>query len=264
MKEIMARGLLVAAGHLEKLQTLLDEWESPSAPVNEFELSPKLRHNIAGTYRFISEAAEVIGAPVTKKAADRARKRLLARKEVIDLKGLKQITTETRSRLEDEVESTRFYCLAPGSAELYSPQEPLFGKEVEARIEKASDDISEAGKCFAVGRYTASVFHLMRAMEAAVKELSAHLKIEKLEREWGKLLSDIRTKIEAMPKGRERDDWSEVHANLYHVKQAWRNDTMHPKATYTEEEAREVFDATKAFMGNLAALLPLSAEEMIG
>ena len=67
-----------------------------------------------------------------------------------------------------------------------------------------------------------------------------------------------------MEKGDARDNWSQVHANLYHVKQAWRNDTMHPKATYTEEEAREVFDAMKAFMRHLATMLPPSVEELIG
>jgi hypothetical protein len=39
---------------------------------------------------------------------------------------------------------------------------------------------------------------------------------------------------------------------------------MHPKATYTEEEAREVFDATKSFMRHLASMLSPSLDEMIG
>jgi hypothetical protein len=103
----------------------------------------------------------------------------------------------------------------------------------------------------------------MRAMEAAVQRLSAELGIRNINREWGKLLSDIGGKIENMPKGEKRDDWSQVHANLYHVKQAWRNDTMHPKATYTEEEAREVFEAMKAFMRKLASLLPTDLAEIM-
>lgn len=266
MKELLAKGMFDVATSLERVDVLLREWEAPVkvdwAPAEA--LSGSLRHYLSRVYGVVAQAAHLIEVPVTGIAAERARKRLLARKDPVTFAELKTINDGVKSRFEDELETIKFYCLAKGVDRYYDPSEPLFGSEVAARISKASDDISEAGKCFAVGRYTASVFHLMRAMEAAVQELSGHLGIEKLEREWGKLLSDIRAKIEAMPRGRERDDWSEVHANLYHVKQAWRNDTMHPKATYTEEEAREVFDATKAFMGNLAALLPPSPEEVIG
>ena len=37
--------------------------------------------------------------------------------------------------------------------------------------------------------------------------------------------------------------YSAIHANLYHVKIAWRNETMHPKATYDEGEALNVINA---------------------
>ena len=58
-----------------------------------------------------------------------------------------------------------------------------------------------------------------------------------------------------MPKGRNRDTWSNVHSHLYHVKQTWRNDTMHPKTTYTETEAAAVFDAVRSFMVELVPML---------
>jgi HEPN domain-containing protein len=222
-----------------------------------------LRRNISTSYDDIARAADVIGAPVTRIAAERAKRKLLGRKKPLNYKDLREINAEVQSRLHDELGTTRFYCMPPGAAEFYNPEAPLFGAEVEARIAKANDDIAEAGKCFATGRYTASVFHLMRAMEAAVQRLSAELGIRNINREWGKLLSDIGGKIENMPKGEKRDDWSQVHANLYHVKQAWRNDTMHPKATYTEEEAREVFEAMKAFMRKLASLLPTDLAEIM-
>jgi len=259
MKEIIAWGILSAATHIERLDLLLQEWETPkdrSAMSMQTELPSKQRRNVAASYRELARAAEAINAPVTKIAAERARSKLLARSSPVTLSDLKHINAEVRSRLHDEVGEVRFYCLSSNAAAFYNPEEPLFGETVEARLPKASNDISEAGKCFATGRYTASVFHLMRAMEAAVQALSARLGIANTERVWGQLLSDVHAKIEAMPKGDERDEWSQVHANLYHVKQAWRNDTMHPKATYTEEEAREVFDAMKAFTRHLATMLP--------
>jgi hypothetical protein len=98
----------------------------------------------------------------------------------------------------------------------------------------------------------------MRAMELAVQRLAGHLGVKMVEKVWGNLLADISKAIEAMPKGAARDAWSASHSHLYHVKQAWRNDTMHPKTTYTEAQAETVFEAVKSFMVHLA---PLVAED---
>ena len=99
----------------------------------------------------------------------------------------------------------------------------------------------------------------MRAMEAAVQMLCEKLKIGDLNtynpnKAWGQLLSDMDTAIGKMPKGDARNKWSLAHANLFHVKEAWRNDVMHPKKTYTEAEAQEVFEPTRVFMAHLASL----------
>ncbi len=134
--------------------------------------------------------------------------------------------------------------------------EPLFGYEVENVFPKASEEITEAALCLAFSRPTAAVFHLMRAMELSVQRLAEALgKSNPNEKVWGVILSDINAAIEAMPKGPARDAWSASHTHLYHVKQAWRNDTMHPKTTYTEEQAQNVFDAVRSFMAHLATLV---------
>jgi hypothetical protein len=44
-------------------------------------------------------------------------------------------------------------------------------------------------------------------------------------------------------------------ANLFNVKLAWRNPVMHPKESYSPEEAVEVYDMTKRFMSHLASVL---------
>jgi hypothetical protein len=52
-----------------------------------------------------------------------------------------------------------------------------------------------------------------------------------------------------------RNRFSQAHAHLFHAKNAWRNEVMHPKATYTDAEAEELLSAVKTFMNNLASLL---------
>lgn len=130
-----------------------------------------------------------------------------------------------------------------------------YGRDVEDAFPEAGEDILEAARCLALGRSTAVVFHLMRAMEAAVQKIASRLLIEKIDVPWGVLLSELDKKIGAMPKGNRRDNWSELHTLLFHVKQAWRNDTMHPKRTYTDAQAEAVFNAVHTFMANLALVL---------
>ena len=42
---------------------------------------------------------------------------------------------------------------------------------------------------------------------------------------------------------------------LDHVRIVWRNDVMHPKATYDESEAREVLNAVEAFLNSVVGLV---------
>lgn len=158
-------------------------------------------------------------------------------------------------RVLDEMKMRSVFWVPLRGRALVAQDKPPFGDDVLRAFPKASEDISEAGMCLGLGRWTAGVFHLMRAMEVMVQRLAKKLKIGSLDREWGKLLSDIGKAVEPMPKGAKRNSWSEVHTHLYHVKQAWRNDTMHPKQTYTEEEARAIYAAVDAFSRRLASLV---------
>jgi len=163
------------------------------------------------------------------------------------------------SRINDELQSKYFLRLERRDALLYAEEFP-FGKEVSDKFPLATEDIEEATKCLALQRPTACVFHLMRAMEVVVKRLGKRLGVTNVEKEWGKILSDMAKAIERMPsdsvkKKAKKNEWSEAHVNLYHVKQAWRNETMHPKSNYTREQALEVFNATRVFMRHLAGLV---------
>jgi HEPN domain-containing protein len=157
--------------------------------------------------------------------------------------------------LRRELTAEHIFVLSATKATYYKPETPLFGTAVEDAFPLSKEDIEEAGKCLALGRSTAAVFHLSRAMEAAVQALSQKLGMTNLNREWGKLLSEMKGKIEVLPAGDLKNRWSENHSLLYHVKQAWRNDVMHPKATYTDEQALEVFQAMRSFMRNLVPLI---------
>lgn len=175
---------------------------------------------------------------------------------VHDAERLSWILTQIKMNFSAQLDSRVVFVLNSTNADFLLTDEPPFGREVDDAFPRAAEEIAEAAKCLALQRNTACVFHLMRAMERAVARLSETIGTgHSTEKEWGKILSDIHQKIEAMPKGEERNRWSESHSHLYHVKQAWRNDTMHPKKTYTDDQAQAVFDAVRSFMRHLASLV---------
>lgn len=167
---------------------------------------------------------------------------------------------EVGGRIQDELRGRVFLSLTAAESELYEPADPLFGAVVETEFPGCSFDISEAGKCLAVGAYTASVFHAMRAAEAAASVLGAKLgaTITNDNGEGlplGILIANMKPKIEVLPKGPRQDAWLKVHARMHSCNRAYRTKAAHPAAKYTETEADTAFRATRSFMQEFAEVL---------
>jgi HEPN domain-containing protein len=158
----------------------------------------------------------------------------------------------------NEVAGTKLFAMDKGAAAYYGRAAEVFGMEPVVAFPGAEFDLEEAGKCLALARNTACIFHLMRAMELALQALCARLGVTDVQKRWGFLLQDIDNALEAMPKD-ARQQWSTVRSGLWHVKEAWRNDTMHPNEKYTDEEAREVLYAVKVFLRSLAPMAAIAA-----
>lgn len=131
----------------------------------------------------------------------------------------------------------------------------VFSSVIFAKFDAARRDFAEARRCLGFGRPTASVFHMMRSMEVVVGELAAAIGVTNIEKEWGKLLADFDAKIKDMPKSEEKKKWSEARSNLWHVKEAWRNPTMHPRQLYSQHEAEEIYAAVHQFVKHLGGLI---------
>jgi HEPN domain-containing protein len=164
------------------------------------------------------------------------------------------------NRLEDDLKRAEFLYVPPDHMSFYR-ESPQFGHQVAAKFPKSVEDIQEAAKCFALGRYTSTVFHLMRVMEAAVQYLGKRMGITVTGvKNWANILDEVDKAIKSLPlsdrkqRGR-RNRLAESSVHLRMVKDAWRNDVMHPKETYTEEEAERIFRNVKDFMVHLATKL---------
>lgn len=176
---------------------------------------------------------------------------------------MRPMLVEVYNRMLETLEDSFFLSVPAENVPLYRSTEPLFGPEVAAKFSDMAEDIDEAGKCLALNRSTAAVFHLMRVVELGVRrfgdKLGATLTEEK---NWQSILNDINSAIKAMDhKLPQTKAYAATSAHLYNVKIAWRNEVMHPKQTYTEEEARAIFGAVRTFIRDLASMF--SPEELL-
>lgn len=163
--------------------------------------------------------------------------------------------------LVDSLSSRKLLALTSAERLLIESDVGPFGDKVSVAFPQTTEDLAEATKCMAFHRYTAVVFHLMRALEAAAQIVADKIGVTIRDQSgkglpWGVIADNMRPVIDRMPKGSEEQArWYRVQESLVVVNRAWRVPTAHPKQTYTEEEANNVFNATRGFMQELAALV---------
>jgi hypothetical protein len=165
-------------------------------------------------------------------------------------------------RIHDELETVCLLMVPPDRVNLWEQVEPPFGPEVDAKFPSAADDISEAGKCLALGRATACVSHLMRVLEIGLRSLSAVMGLPMANPNWATQLDQIEKAIRGMGAATHGPDWkveqqfrSEAAAHFRLLKDAWRNHAMHSHARYDVRQAMEIWQSVQAFMRHLATRL---------
>jgi len=170
---------------------------------------------------------------------------------------IKHAVRNLQERIQDEMSGRMFLYVPFDDAEFYKNSDSFVSSQVFKKWPNLLEDISESAKCFSLSRYTASVFHLMRVMEFGVQKLGDNLGVGlTTETNWQSILDQVNRAIKALDqKAGKTKRLASISANLYNVKLAWRNEVMHPKVTYTREEAKMVLDAVKAFIEELASLV---------
>lgn len=159
----------------------------------------------------------------------------------------------------DETKSRKSLILSPSASRLYEMREP-FGPDVFAKFNDAARDLEEATKCLALERNTAAVFHLMLAMERALRLMAVRMGADPFNtkgawEKWSVIVGRMKAAIPNQPLV-EQEAWTDAHNLLWSVGAAWRNKTMHPADVYTDAEANELYAAVRIFLQRLAPLMP--------
>ena len=158
-----------------------------------------------------------------------------------------------------EAASRKFYVLGGDVQEKHDDADALFGVEVVDRFPHAAFDISEAGKCMSFGLWTACVMHTMRVLETGLHALAIFHGVA-VSDNWNKTLNDIEAELRGIRKttdGSGAEQWAaEAGTHLRFIKNAWRNQAMHPHSKYDESDAKVIFVNARSFMQHLASRLP--------
>jgi hypothetical protein len=170
---------------------------------------------------------------------------------------------DLRALFQSEMDSNLFLWVMPHEADYFIQPKPLMGAVVDEKFLSARHEIQEAGKCLALARSTACVFHLMRVLEAAIDVIEADIQINPDSPTWNAYLNGFtKHALRKYP-----DDGSEINrewrafyfgveGHLRAIKNMWRNETMHNIArVYSEEQAKDIFNLVAAFMRHLATKL---------
>jgi hypothetical protein len=165
---------------------------------------------------------------------------------------------ELHNRIFDELKLQMFFSI-PAAKSAYFENAAPFGDEVFDSFPDAIRDIEEASKCFAVGRHTACVMHLQRALEVVVRSFGVMLGAKLSDNtNWGVLLNSTRDAIQKRNSSNswgskeEKEFCEHVQPMLYSIKQSWRNTSMHVDRSYDEAEAEDIFNSVKGFMRHMA------------
>jgi hypothetical protein len=175
---------------------------------------------------------------------------------------LRRTLVALQERIYDALEELVCLQVPSGKADYYN-EAKLFGDEVALKFSSANYDIEEAGKSFAVGRYTATVFHLMRVVEVGVrafaKGLNVWTTVSTAQPSWGEVLRLTNQEIQRLNKSGDPDWISEkqsffenIQSDLSAVKNSWRNTTMHVQKQYDEERAEDIYNSVKGFTRHIA------------
>jgi hypothetical protein len=172
--------------------------------------------------------------------------------------------TELSSRFSDELANEIFFLPTHEENYFLAKHAPQI-EEIAKKIPMIERDLREAHFSIVLGRYTGSVFHSMRVMEASftiIKQWEGANFPEVKGKNWGLIIGDIekyfqnkyKAKHGGNPQGWKKEEpyYADLMATLTAVKDAWRNtvshfDEMEVDIFYEFDKAEGIFRAVKDF-----------------
>lgn len=173
--------------------------------------------------------------------------------------------TALEQALERELSTRVFLSMLPQRERFFERPLESWEKVIDS-FPDAQEDIEEMNKCYALSRYTASVFHSLLVVEHGLIALGRHIGVSDPKPGWDatyRKLNELINIRSAIPPHLDFNFLEQSKARLDSMKLAWRNKVNHAagrlmieKAGFSDLSSEEVIIACRSFMRHLAEGLP--------
>ena len=166
-----------------------------------------------------------------------------------------------------EIKSKLFLYIPSDRARFYEYDNVLSEKARDA-FPSAYKELKEAGSCYAAERYTACVFHAMRAAEIGLRALGHQVGVSFPDKplelaEWQNIIqmaeARIKEIVDKQSKGLAKDEdqkfYGQAAAQFRYFKDGWRIRVAHARETYVGSQAYAVLSHARDFFETLAERL---------
>jgi hypothetical protein len=215
-------------------------------------ISPQLNALLSGL-----KSTELIAAPLLIE-------RLLRHLAGLSLVRLHEQVITLPNMIEVELKDILFLYIPKDHAVWFNKNDP-FGSKVSNNFPSTMQDIKDACNCYAIGQYTACIFHLMRVAEIGLRILAwdRRIKFKKkspLElKEWREIfkgLEDEEIRLKSLHRTKAREAQFEFYhgamIELRAFKNLYRDRTMHARACYDIYQTTSAMVNVSAFMKGLS------------
>lgn len=249
MLKLSAHNLVMLAGQITRLQLLKGKPPMETVP-------DEARSAFLSSLVNLRPSMVAAGFSYSVAAIDEAIRYLEGRLAPPQYGRLAQHGIALESHVYHELAATYAFVIEGRRRELFEGNH-LFGEAVGDAYPSASMDIAEAGKCLALDRYPACIFHLMRVAERALRiiagELGVPLASSKKGRSWGGVIVDINRALADMDDNAPKK--VRLREPMYfvsEVKDLWRDKGIHPGDDFSPERTERVYNAIRSFMATCA------------
>jgi hypothetical protein len=191
--------------------------------------------------------------------------RILERVATSTAKELKILLEELANNMFVDLSGHYFLMIEGGFRRgLYEQAQRPFSDATYSAFSDAQKDLDASARCLALDEWTACVFHLMRALESALRRVGAVVGLDgaALEQEnWKNLIDQIEKRIRSIQEERKSAEkverlktLSELAVQFRYFKDAWRNHVSHARVSYDEREAVQIWSHVKTFIEDAATI----------
>ena len=260
--------LKFAAHDFQELMALLPNFRGSHLQVWEIGVTEPDKHDeYLASLNITLERMETLCIGLDMKVSALAIRRLVglvnSETESIGFWEVTRAITEIESRIYDELSGEMFLHLRRDDSAYFNNID-WFGLETVYRFQSTEWDVIEAGKCFALERYTACIIHLMRVLEFGLASLATALGVEiGTNPSWHPILIQCEKRIGTLkdhdPDWRENEPFYHRAAMEFrHFQRAVRNRTAHAHDRYGDgqyQEVKDLMEHVASFMRHLSTRL---------